>query len=277
MRNCLTVDVEEWFHVCDAGGALAFDRWGTLPSRVVDTTRDVLDLLDACGVRATFFVLGWVADRYPALVQEIVRAGHEVGSHGYLHQRVYELTPENFARDLEAGLAALAAAGVHRVRGYRAPEWSINNRSLWALEALARSGFTFDSSMAPMRIVGDPDFPKQPHARSTSCGDLLEFPPLVDRRFGQNMPLGLGWGLRMTAPSRVIRVIEDRNARGIPVALAVHPWEIDPDPPRVRLPLATSFAHYFRLGGFRGRLERILRGAAFAPMGEVLGLSAAST
>ena len=276
MRNCLTVDVEEWFHVCDTKG-LAFEHWDTLPSRVVDTTRDVLDLLDACGVLGTFFVLGWIADRYPGLVEEIVRAGHEVGSHGYLHQRVYELTPESFARDLEAGRAALAAAGVQNVRGYRAPEWSINDRSLWALEALARAGFTFDSSMAPMRIVGDPDYPKQPHARSTSCGDVLEFPPLVDRRFGQNMPLGLGWGLRMTAPSRVIRVIEDRNTRGIPVALAVHPWEIDPDPPRVRLPPAKSFAHYFRLGGFRGRLERILRGAAFAPMGEVLGLSPVST
>ena len=276
MRNCLTVDVEEWFHVCGAGGPLAFDRWDGLTSRVVETTRDLLDLLDACGVRGTFFVLGWVAERHPALVAAIVEAGHEVGSHGHLHQRVYELTPESFARDLEAGRGALAAAGVRDVRGYRAPEWSINDRSLWALEALARAGFTFDSSMAPMRIVGDPDYPKQPHARSTPCGDVIEFPPLVDRRFGQNMPLGLGWGLRMTAPSRVISAIEDRNRRGVPVALAMHPWEIDPHPPRVTLPPAKRFAHYFRLGGFRGRLERILRGAAFAPMAEVLGLSPVS-
>ena len=159
MRNCLTVDVEEWFHVCGTEG-LAVDRWDTLLSRVVDTTRDVLDLLDACGVRGTFFVLGWIADRYPGLVDEIVRAGHEVGSHGHLHQRVFELTPESFALDLEAGRAALAAAGVQNVRGYRAPEWSINDRSLWALDALARAGFTFDSSMAPLRIVGDPGYPK---------------------------------------------------------------------------------------------------------------------
>jgi polysaccharide deacetylase family protein (PEP-CTERM system associated) len=272
MRNCLTVDVEEWFHVCGADGALAFEKWDGLTSRVVETTRDVLSLLDGCGVRATFFVLGWVAERHPTLVAEIVSAGHEVGSHGHLHQRVYELTPESFAQDLDACRAALADAGVHDLRGYRAPEWSINNRSLWALDGLARAGFTFDSSMAPMRMVGDPNYPIEPHTRSTSCGDVREFPPLVDRRFGQNMPLGLGWGLRMTSPSRVIRVIEDRNARGIPVALAVHPWEIDPNPPRVKLPLGNSFAHYFRLDGFRGRLERILRGATFAPMGEVLGL-----
>ena len=272
MDNCLTVDVEEWFHVCETEGPFAVDRWDILPSRVVETTRDLLRLLDACGVRGTLFVMGWVALRYPALVNEIVRAGHEIGSHGHLHQCVYELTPDGLARDLAASRAALAAAGVRDVRGYRAPEWSINGRSLWALEALARAGFTFDSSMAPMKIVGDPEYPKEPHRRSTSCGDLLEFPPLVDRRFGHNMPLGLGWGLRMSSPARVIRAIEDRNSHGIPVALAVHPWEIDPDPPRVKLPLAKSFAHYFRLGGFRARLERILRGTSFAPMGEVLGL-----
>ena len=276
VRNCLTVDVEEWFHVCGADGPLAFPHWDALPSRVVDTTRDLLELLDACGVRGTFFVLGWVAARHPQLVGRSSSAGHEIGSHGHLHRRVFELTPESFAQDLEASRAALAAAGVDTVRGFRAPEWSINGRSLWALDVLARSGFTFDSSMAPMRIVGDPAYPQHPHTRTTAGGDVLEFPPLVDRRFGQNMPLGLGWGLRMTDPARVIDAIDGHNSRGVPVALAVHPWEIDPNPPHAKLPLATSFAHYFRLGGFRARLERVLRGAAFAPMSEVLGLSPVS-
>jgi polysaccharide deacetylase family protein (PEP-CTERM system associated) len=273
MRNCFTVDVEEWFHVCGVGGPLAAEHWHELPSRVVDTTHDLLDLLDACGVRGTFFVLGWIAARYPGLIADIVKAGHEIGSHGHSHQRVYELTPETFSEDLESCRAALAAAGVRSVRGYRAPEWSINGRSLWALDLLARSGFAFDSSMAPMRIVGDPSYPQFPHARSTAFGDVMEFPPLVDRRFGHNMPLGGGWGLRMTDPRRVLDAIEDRNGRGIPVAVVVHPWEIDPDPPRVRLPLAKTFAHYFRLSGFRERLERVIRGATFAPMGEVLGLA----
>ena len=273
MRNCLTVDVEEWFHICGVDGPLATEHWDNLPSRVVETTRDLLDLLDTCGVRATFFVLGWVAARYPLIVEEIVKAGHEVGSHGHLHRRVYELTPDSFARDVEESRSALKAAGAPDLRGYRAPEWSINSRSLWALDALAAAGFAFDSSMAPMKIVGDPDYPQHPHQRPTSAGTLLEFPPLVLRRFGQNMPL-IGWGLRMTAPARVIRAIDARNSGGVPVALCVHPWELDPDPPRVKLPLAASFAHYFRLDGFRGRLERILRGVTFAPMSEVLGLPA---
>ena len=274
--NCLTVDVEEWFHVCGVNGPLAFEHWHVLPSRVVQTTHDLLDLLDACGVRGTFFVLGWVAARYPALVNDIVKAGHEIGSHGHLHRRVYELTPQSFAEDLDLCRAALAAAGVQCVLGYRAPEWSINSRSLWALDLLVRSGFRYDSSMAPMRIVGDPTYPQVPHARATASGELLEFPLLVDRRFGQNMPLGGGWGLRMTDPARVIKAIDDRNTHGSPVALLVHPWEIDPDPPRVKLPVAKSFAHYFRLGGFRERFAQVLRGAPFAPMGDVLGLSPVS-
>ena len=275
MRNCLTVDVEEWFHVCGVNGALAFEHWPRLPARVVDNTRDLLDLFARCGVRGTFFVLGWVAERYPELVAEIQRAGHEIGSHGHLHQRVYELTPEQFIADLTASRAALAVAGCEQIIGYRAPEWSINERSLWALDHLVRAGFRYDSSMAPMRIVGDPNYPQHAHARSTSAGELIEFPPLVARRFGQNMPMGVGWGLRMTAPARVLEIIETRNRDGVAVAVAIHPWELDPDPPRVKLPLSKRFAHYFRLAGFRGRLECILREGTFAPMGEVLGLGGA--
>jgi polysaccharide deacetylase family protein (PEP-CTERM system associated) len=274
MRNCLTVDVEEWFHVCGVGGALAEDKWDDLPSRVVANTRALLALLDSCGVRATFFVLGWVADRYPRLVEEIVSAGHEIGSHGHLHRRVYELTPQEFSEELDRSLAALAAAGARNVHGFRAPEWSINDRSLWAIDVLVRKQFRFDSSMTPLRIIGNPDYPQVPHVRSSGAGGLIEFPPLVARRFGQNMPLGGGWGLRMTDPSRVLATIAERNRAGCPVALFVHPWEIDPDPPRARLPWPPRFAHSFRLGGFRQRLEEIVRGAAFAPMGEVLGLPA---
>lgn len=273
MHNCLTVDVEEWFHICENIGPLARDNWESLPSRVVNTTRDLLQLLDACGVRGTFFILGWIAERHPDLVAEIRDAGHEIGSHGHLHQPVYELTPEAFSQDLAVSRTALSAAGAPDVRGYRAPLWSINDRSLWALEELTRNGFTFDSSMAPMKIVGNPDYPTYPHRRSTGRGALLEFPPLVDRRFGHNMPLGLGWGLRMSSPRRIIETIHGRNRRGIPVALSVHPWEIDPDPPRAAMPLGKRFAHYFRLDGFRERLGVILRGASFAPMGEVLGSS----
>ncbi len=254
------------------GGPLREENWEKLPSRVVETTNALLDLLDRRNVRATFFVLGWVAERYPRLVEAIRSAGHEIASHGFSHRRAYELGPEAFTEDLDRSLRALSDAGVKSVLGYRAPEWSINDRSLWALEILAARGLRFDSSMTPLRLIGNPAYSEVPHRRSTPSGDILEFPPLVGRRFGQNYPLGGGWGLRMHAPREVLRRIEKRNRRGLPAALFVHPWELDPDPPRVRLPLGHRFAHYFRLDGFAQRLDAILAGAAFAPMRQVLEL-----
>jgi polysaccharide deacetylase family protein (PEP-CTERM system associated) len=271
--NVFTVDVEEWFHVCGVGGALAPEHWDRLPSRVVQTTRLVLDELDRAGVRATFFVLGWVAERHPALVAEIAAAGHDIGSHGHSHQRAYDLGADRFLADVRQSLGSLRHAGVPQVTAFRAPEWSINGRTPWALELLAREGFTRDASMAPVRLVGSPDLPRHPHVRTTPSGSILEVPPLVADRFGQVMPLGWGWGLRWSSPARVLRAIERGNAAGVPAVLMIHPWELDPDPPRVRLPPALAFAHYFRLGGFRGRLRTILNGARFGPIEDAVAWS----
>lgn len=267
--NAFTVDVEEWFHICGVGGELSADRWDLLPARVVETTRSLLDDLNAAGVRATFFVLGWVAARYPGLVAEIAAGGHEIGSHGYAHVRAYELGPDRFRDDVEQSLTAIRAAGATAIGAFRAPEWSINDRSLWALDCLVRAGFTADASMAPVRIVGNLDYPCYPHVRETAAGPIAEFPPLVASRYGQAMPLGWGWGLRMSSPRRVLRTIDARNRTGVPAVLTVHPWEIDPDPPRVRLPVALQFAHYFRLGGFRQRLRSILREGEFGALGDL--------
>jgi polysaccharide deacetylase family protein (PEP-CTERM system associated) len=270
----MTVDVEEWFHICGVGGSLAERHWEALPSRVVLTTRILLDEFDRAGARATFFVVGWIAERYPALVQEIRSAGHDVGSHGHMHTRVYELNAEAFVADLRRSLASLAAAGVDRVAGFRAPEWSINARSLWALEWLVREGISLDASMAPVRIVGSVDYPRQPHVRETAAGPILEVPPLVTDRYGHAMPIGWGWGLRMTSPRRIRRTIEAVNRQGLPAVLAVHPWEVDPDPPRVSLPLRLRFAHYFCLTGFRERLSAVLADGTFGALSDVVALRA---
>jgi peptidoglycan-N-acetylglucosamine deacetylase len=267
--NALTIDVEEWFHICGVGGALARSNWDALPSRVVQTTRMVLEELDRAQVHATFFVLGWVAERHPALVAEIVAGGHEVGSHGYSHARAYDLGPAAFTEDLRCSVRALDGAGAARVTAFRAPEWSINDRSLWALELLAREGFTCDSSMAPVRLVGRPDYSRQPHIHQTDAGPITEFPPLVADRFGQVMPLGWGWGFRMSSPARVLRTIRKMNDAGAPAVLMIHPWELDPDPPRVPLPPRLRFAHYFRLGGFRNRLRTVLRNGDFGALGDL--------
>jgi len=268
VRNFLTVDVEEWFHICGVGGPLAPERWPSLPSRVEFTTDLTLDLLARRGVTATFFVLGSIAERHPRLVERIVSAGHEVASHGFSHRRVFELDEASFAEELACASAALEGAGAPRPIGFRAPEWSINDRALWGLAVLARAGFRYDSSMSPLRVVGNPDYPQVPHRRDTPHGTLIEIPPLVGRRFGQHYPLGGGWGLRMSRPATVIREIEARNHLGVPATLFVHPWELDPEPPRVALPAALRFSHYFRLSGFARRLDAILSRVEFGSIGE---------
>jgi polysaccharide deacetylase family protein (PEP-CTERM system associated) len=270
-RNVFTVDLEEWFHVCGVGGALAPANWDRLPARVDETTRGLLDLLDLVQVRATFFVVGWVSDRYPRLIEAVLAAGHEIGSHGYHHARVYDLGPDNFRQDLRMSIRALAAAGAGRTTMFRAPEWSITHRSSWALQTLVEEGITVDASMAPTRLVGAVNTPRHPHLRETPAGPITEVPPLVVDRFGQAMPMGWGWGLRMSSPRRVVRAIDAVNRAGVPAVLTVHPWELDPNPPRVRLPARLQFAHYFRLNGFRERLHDVLRAVPFGGIGDMAG------
>jgi peptidoglycan/xylan/chitin deacetylase (PgdA/CDA1 family) len=184
-----------------------------------------------------------------------------------MHARVYDMNPATFEEDVDRSLTALSACRVTSVAGFRAPEWSINDRSAWALDVLARKGFRFDSSMAPMRIVGNPQYPQTPHQRSTDHGFIMEFPPAVVNRFGCEMPFGGGWGLRMHRPRSVLRALEARERAGVTSVFWVHPWEIDDNPPVVRLPAAQRFAHYFCLDGFASRLEAIVTGARFGPLG----------
>jgi polysaccharide deacetylase family protein (PEP-CTERM system associated) len=268
-RNVFTVDLEEWFHICGVSGLLAPEHWDRLPSRIEPTTHRVLDLLDTANIRATFFVVGWIADRYPRLIERVRAAGHEIGSHGYIHERAFDLGPERFREDLRASVKALGGIGVEAVRAFRAPEWSINERSLWALDVLAAEGFSIDASMAPLRMVGDCRYPRYPHLRVAAQGPILEVPPLVADRFGQVMPMGWGWGLRMSSPRRVMNIVDAENRKGRPAVFTLHPWEIDPDPPRVRLPAGKYFAHYFQLGGFVTRLREILSATNFGPIGHV--------
>jgi len=273
-RNVFTVDLEEWFHVCASGlDALRPENWERLPSRVVLTTRLVLDLLGEMDVRATFFVVGWVAERNPELVAAVRRAGHEIGSHSHLHRRVYELDRESFRADLRSSVRALTAAGASPISMFRAPEWSINDRSLWALDVLTEEGIRIDASMAPVKLVGSPDYPRYPHVRNTDAGPITEVPPLVADRFRHVMPMGWGWGLRMSSPRRILRTIEAANRAGLPAVLTIHPWELDPQPPRVKLPARLQFAHYFRLSGFGRRLKEVLRHGSFGRIGDMTPLS----
>jgi polysaccharide deacetylase family protein (PEP-CTERM system associated) len=266
IRNVFTVDLEEWFHICASGNpALEPDNWDRLPSRVDLTTRLLLDMLERLSIEATFFVVGWVAERHPDLIASVRARGHEVGSHSHMHRKLAELGPERFRTDLRSGVRALQSAGVDAVTCFRAPEWSVNDRSPWALDVIRAEGIDVDASMAPLRIVGNVAYPRYPHIRQTAAGPITEVPPLVADRFGHVMPMGWGWGLRMSSPGRVLRTIE--------AVLTVHPWELYPDPPRVQLPARLRFAHYFRLSGFGSRLYEVLSGASFGRIGDFLSAS----
>ena len=224
-------------------------------------------------MRATFFVVGWVADRHPQLIRDVLAAGHEIGSHSHLHRKVYELDAAAFRADVRASLRALAGAGAPRATLFRAPEWSINDRSLWALDVLASEGIRVDASMAPVKLVGSVHYPRYPHVRNTQAGPIKEVPPLVADRFRQVMPMGWGWALRMSSPRRILRTIDTANRAGLQAVLTIHPWELDPHPPRVTLPARLQFAHYFRLRGFARRLAEVLRHASFGRISDMTPVS----
>jgi polysaccharide deacetylase family protein (PEP-CTERM system associated) len=261
--NLLTVDVEDWFHICGVTRWLPRDRWDRLQGRVVPNTLALLELFERFQVKATFFVLGWVAERQPDLVREIARQGHEVASHGYGHQRVYTLLRQEFERDLHRSLEILTPLAGRAILGYRAPEWSIRRDNLWALDILAQAGLRYDASMAPLPVIGHQDGPRGIHRRHTRYGTLWEVPPLVGSTPWVNLPVGGGWGLR-TFPYGLIRFfIRRQNRRHGPALLFFHPREVDPALPGLRLPMIKRFVVSAGLRSTASRLVALLRDYRF--------------
>jgi len=266
IENILTIDVEDWFHICGVEKLIPEASWPELESRVTTNTKKILTVLQQGGVKATFFVLGFVAERYPDLIKEISRAGHEIATHGYAHRRVYEMSPSSFRHDLKNAVNTLSGITGYPIKGYRAPEWSIRNDSLWALDILQQEGFEYDSSMAPLPIIGNPKYATIPCKVMLDQGHLWEFPPLVRKTPLVNLPLGGGWGLR-TFPYTVIRsTIRKLNDQGHPAVIYLHPREFDLDNPRIALPLATKFVLDARIERAGKRLDRLLEDFRFAPI-----------
>lgn len=273
MVNGLSVDVEDYFHAEALNAYIGRNKWDSLQSRVVDTTRRVLELLAEHKVHGTFFVLGWVATRFPHLVGEIRSFGHEVACHSYWHRLVYHLSPEEFREDtLQAKHAVEDAAGVE-VIGYRAPSFSVTRRSSWALQILCELGFRYDSSIFPVRhdLYGIPDHPRFAcHHGEPQKWDIVEFPISTWRLLGVNLPFGGGGYLRILPPVytrfgfRRVGRVERR-----PVIVYFHPWEIDPHQPRVRVPLRSRIRHYTNLSRMQNRIAELLRAYKFVPIREL--------
>jgi polysaccharide deacetylase family protein (PEP-CTERM system associated) len=263
--GAITVDVEEYFQVENLRAAAAPASWEGFESRVEPSTRLLLDLFDERGVKATFFTLGWVAERHKGLVAEIARRGHEVASHGHGHEMLTTLDPERFRADLRRARAALEDAAQERVLGYRAPTWSIVPATEWALDVLVEEGYLYDSSVFPVRHdrYGDPAAPIVPHLRRRAAGAIVELPPLVLRALGTNWPAAGGGYLRLLPLWYTRAAIRQAAREGRPAVLYLHPWEVDPGQPRLKVGWLKGLRHYAGLAGMKARLAAALREGSF--------------
>lgn len=270
MINALTVDLEEWFHIFDVERYRHPAAWDALESRIEITTRTVLDVFAAANVRATFFVLGWIARRHPDLLRRIAADGHEIASHGYFHVRAFDTDREGLRRDILKSLDAIGEATGVRAAGYRAPEWSIIRETAWAWELLAELGFEYSSSTVPLTGMGQRGLPALPYRVETAAGPIVEFPISTMRCFFEGLPYSGGLPLRCSPYWYTAEKIAYENRIGHPVMVYLHPWEFDTAHPPMELSLGRRFMHFWNLRSTRKKIEGLLRHFAFGPVREVL-------
>lgn len=271
--NAMTIDVEDYFQVSVFDEVVPRSRWEQLESRVCANTERLLAAFESRGVKATFFVLGWVAERFPSLVSRIVGLGHEVASHGYGHRLVYQQTRDAFRDDVRRAKDLLETVTGRCVEGYRAPSYSITAQSLWALDVLLAEGHTYDASIFPIRHdrYGIPGSPRHPHVLQRDSGSLIEAPGSTVRVGGLNLPVAGGGYFRILPYGWTRWGIERLNRREQrPAIFYLHPWEIDPAQPRLDAGWLGRFRHYRNLDQTEGRLRRLLDDFTFAPLRDVL-------
>jgi polysaccharide deacetylase family protein (PEP-CTERM system associated) len=275
--NAASVDVEEHFQVSGFASVVHRDRWDSYESRVENNTLRLLDLFDEVDVKATFFVLGWVAERHAGLVRRISDRGHEVASHGYSHRLVYDQQPTEFRSETARSRRLLQDLSGQPVTGYRAASFSITRRSMWALDVLAEEGFTYDSSLFPVLHdrYGVPGGRRQIHELRTPGGHrLVEVPPTTVTVGRATVPVGGGGYLRLYPPPVTRWAVKRLNGRErMPVILYVHPWEVDPGQERIRAPLLNRFRHYYGLGSTTRKLRDLLTRFPFGTMSRVIAES----
>ncbi|MDZ7628782.1 MAG: XrtA system polysaccharide deacetylase [Parvularculaceae bacterium] len=272
-RFAMSVDVEDYFQVWAFSGVIKRGDWDSYGLRAEDNTRRLLDLFDASNAKATFFTLGWVAERAPRLMRDIAARGHEVASHGYDHKKVFDQTPDEFRADLLKTKAILEDTSGAHVRGFRAAGFSIDGRSPWAHEILAETGHDYSSSSHPIAHdhYGDPNAPRGPH----SIGGVIEAPVATAEVFGKRVSCA-GGGWFRAAPYAVSKPLIDRASATIsgPVIFYLHPWEVDPGQPRIAAaPLKSKLRHYVNLGAMEKKLARLLKAYDWTRIDRALGLA----
>ncbi|MFN8600893.1 MAG: XrtA system polysaccharide deacetylase [Candidatus Binatia bacterium] len=272
--NAFSVDVEDWYQVSDFEAQVRFDEWDRYESRVVANTRRVLSLLDEFGVKGTFFILTWNAERHPELVEDIASRGHEVATHGYAHRLVYEQGRDLYRQDLERSQQILERLTGKRARGYRAPSFSVTAKSMWALDVMLECGIEYDSSIFPVQdsLYGVPGALRFPFViHSVGERQLVEFPMTTARVGKRNLPLGGGAYLRVLPYPYMRWGMRRVNKEGQSAVVYLHPWEIDPEHPRLHSRGKRGVSsHYINLRAMEDKLRRLLSDFRFAPVSEVL-------
>lgn len=270
MKNYLTIDVEDYFHVAAFDQVINIDDWQNYSSRVVQNTRNILDILEQHNTKGTFFILGWVAEQFPDLVVEIEKAGHEIGCHSYLHRKVYTLQPHEFRKDTAKAKRIIEDIVGHPIQGYRAPSYSITKNSLWALDILEELGFTYDSSIFPIHHdnYGIPEAERFEH--QLPGNRLKEYPISTIRILGKNIPVSGGGYFRLFPywfSQKSLQRINTKEKR--PFMFYLHPWEVDPSQPRIQnAGMRSKFRHYNNLDKTASRLQRLLTDFHFGPISD---------
>ena len=270
--NAMTVDVEDYFHASTFDRVVSRLSWAERESRVVGATEILLDCFESAGIHGTFFILGWVAERHPQLVRDIAAAGHEIASHGFQHQLVYLLTPDQFREDVRRAKAVIEDASGIAVRGYRAPSFSIVESSLWALDVLIEEGHAYDASIFPIHHdrYGIADAPRQTHRIDRPSGSIVEVPASTVRVGRHNLPIAGGGYFRLLPYGWTRWGMARLNNIGEPAVFYIHPWEVDPEQPRLPVGRLTSLRHYRGLAKTLDRLELLCHDFAFDTVSAML-------
>ena len=273
MLHALSFDVEEYFQVANLSARFPRADWDQVESRLDVGMQRILRVLEARDARATFFFLGWIAERHPHWVRRCHEAGHEIGSHGYEHKFLQDIGPENLDEDLRKAEDALVAAGAPKPVGFRASTFTLTRSTWWAVDVLVRRGYRYDSSVHPVRhpVYGIPDFePGISHISGESQGELVEFPVATYPFAGKNLPVGGGGYFRLLPGALTRAAVSSLERRGRPAGIYLHPWEFDPEQPRVPAPALKKWRHYLNLERTLPRLDALLAKHHFGTLAEVL-------
>jgi polysaccharide deacetylase family protein (PEP-CTERM system associated) len=275
MLNCITIDVEDWFCVESFREIFPVETWNNQKPRVLSNVVRICEILDEYNVKATFFVLGWIAERFPEITEYLHSKGHEIGSHSYSHGLIHKMSPQEFREDTIRSLEAINAGADISIRGYRAPSFSIDPKDEWVWKILVDLGFSYDSSVFPVvhDIYGSPDAPRFAHViKVDESRSILEIPPSTVRIFGKNIGVAGGGYLRLFPYWYTSSVLKKLNRMGFPGVVYFHPWELDPKQPRIKARARSRLRHYTNLRTTEIKLRKLLKNFKFGPVRDVFDL-----